>query len=162
MGIDLEKAAERLYFFKGQRQQIIPTSRCTLIDDTYNASPDSMKASIRVLASMEGVKGRRIAGLADMLELGENEKAFHYEVGAFIAGQKVDEVAVYGELSQEIIRGVEENSEKSAVPKCHHFDSRDELKEYLLSAIKPEDVLLLKVSNGMNMKEISEKIQKKQ
>ena len=161
MGIDVEKAAERLYYFRGQRQRIIPTSRCTLIDDTYNASPDSMKASIRVLASMDGVKGRRIAGLADMLELGENEKAYHYEVGAFIAGQPVDEVAVYGELSKEIIRGMEENSAKAAVPKCHHFDSMDELKEYLLSVIQPEDVLLLKGSNGMKMKEISEEIQKK-
>ena len=43
----------------------------------------------------------------------------------------------------------------------HYFDSRDELKEYLLSVIQPEDVLLLKGSNGMKMKEISEEIQKK-
>lgn len=47
---------------------------CTLIDDTYNASPDSMKASVSVLSSMEGVKGRRIAALADMLELGEKRE----------------------------------------------------------------------------------------
>ena len=67
MGLDMEVAAKALSTFHGQRQQMHTLKSCTLIDDTYNASPDSMKASISVLSSMEGVKGRRIAALADML-----------------------------------------------------------------------------------------------
>lgn len=98
---------------------------CTLIDDTYNASPDSMKASVSVLSSMEGVKGRRIAALADMLELGEKEREYHYEVGKFIAGTQVDEVAAYGELSEEILKGVEDNNERIVVK---HFESEMQLK----------------------------------
>ena len=123
------------------------------LDNTYNASPDSMKASVSVLSSMEGVKGRRIAALADMLELGEKEREYHYEVGKFIAGTQVDEVAAYGELSEEILKGVEDNNERIVVK---HFESRDALKDYLLTYVHPDDVLLLKASNGMKLKEIAE------
>ncbi|MCI6858697.1 MAG: UDP-N-acetylmuramoyl-tripeptide--D-alanyl-D-alanine ligase [Eubacterium sp.] len=151
MGLNVKEAAKALETFHGQRQQMHRLKSCTLIDDTYNASPDSMKASVNVLSSMEGVKGRRIAALADMLELGEQEKEYHYEVGAYIARTKVDEVAVYGELSKEIIRGVTENSD-SIVTK--YFSTREELASYLHREIRPEDVLLLKGSNGMKLKEI--------
>ena len=109
MGLDMKAAAKALVTFHGQRQQMHTLKSCTLIDDTYNASPDSMKASVSVLSSMEGVKGRRIAALADMLELGEKEREYHYEVGKFIAGTQVDEVAAYGELFEEILKGVSLN-----------------------------------------------------
>ena len=153
MGLDMEVAAKALTTFHGQRQQMHVLKSCTLIDDTYNASPDSMKASISVLSSMEGVKGRRIAALADMLELGEKEREYHYEVGKFIAGTQVDEVVAYGELSEEILKGVEDNTTRIIVK---HFETRDELKNYLLTYVHPEDVLLLKASNGMKLKEIAE------
>ena len=159
MGVDLKEAAKKLSGFRGQRQQVIRTGRCTLIDDTYNASPDSMKAAIKVLASFSG---RKIAGLADMLELGEKEKEYHYEVGAFLATQPVDIVAVYGELSGEILRGVRENCQKTGTDiTCVHFDTREELSDYLFKTLEPEDVLLLKGSNGMKLKEISLQIQNK-
>ena len=153
MGLDMKAAAKALVTFHGQRQQMHTLKSCTLIDDTYNASPDSMKASVSVLSSMEGVKGRRIAALADMLELGEKEREYHYEVGKFIAGTQVDEVAAYGELSEEILKGVEDNNERIVVK---HFESRDALKDYLLTYVHPDDVLLLKASNGMKLKEIAE------
>lgn len=153
MGLDMKVAAKALVTFHGQRQQMHTLKSCTLIDDTYNASPDSMKASVSVLSSMEGVKGRRIAALADMLELGEKEREYHYEVGKFIAGTQVDEVAAYGELSEEILKGVEDNNERIVVK---HFESRDALKDYLFTYVHPDDVLLLKASNGMKLKEIAE------
>ena len=153
MGLDMEVAAKALSTFHGQRQQMHTLKSCTLIDDTYNASPDSMKASISVLSSMEGVKGRRIAALADMLELGEKEREYHYEVGKFIAGTQVDEVAAYGELSEEILKGIEDNNARIVVK---HFETRGELQEYLLTYVHPDDVLLLKASNGMKLKEIAE------
>ena len=56
MGLDMKAAAKALVTFHGQRQQMHTLKSCTLIDDTYNASPDSMKASVSVLSSMEGVK----------------------------------------------------------------------------------------------------------
>ena len=68
MGLSVEKAAKALETFHGQRQKIVKVNGYTLIEDAYNASPDSMKAALRVLS---GMKGRKIAVLADMLELGE-------------------------------------------------------------------------------------------
>ena len=65
----------------------------------------------------------------------------------------MDEVAAYGELSEEILKGVEDNNERIVVK---HFESRDELKDYLLTYVHPDDVLLLKASNGMKLKEIAE------
>ncbi len=153
MGLDVAKAALALQNFHGQRQQVHFLENVTLIDDTYNASPDSMKAAVAVLASMEGVQGRRIAALADMLELGEKEKEYHYEVGTYIAGMNVDEVDAYGELSKELMKGIEDHSEKIAVK---HFQTREELKEYLLKNVCSGDVLLLKGSNGMKLKEIAD------
>ena len=156
---DVEAAAKALTHFHGQRQRMIQASACQLIDDTYNASPDSMRASIRVLSCMDEVKGRRIAVLADMLELGEKEKEYHYQVGEFIASQKVDEVFAYGDLSTEIIRGIEEHNSEILV---RHFEDRASLTAFLLSHIKKEDIVLLKGSNGMKLKEVSAAIQEKE
>lgn len=84
-GVPLADAAEKLLEFGGfkNRQQIYHKNDYTIVDDTYNASPDSMKAAIGVLSSLPA--GRRIAVLADMKELGENTIQFHREVGAFLA-----------------------------------------------------------------------------
>lgn len=152
MNLDLSAVSEALSHFSGQRQQMIVSKRCRIIDDTYNASPDSMRAAIKVLCSMEEIQGRRVAALADMLELGSKEKEYHFEVGQFIGSQKVDEVAVYGELAREIIRGIEEQN-SSIITRW--FETREELGEYLRQTLKPEDVVLLKGSNGMKLKEIT-------
>ena len=106
--VPLADAAEALKTFDGfkNRQQIYKKGNITIIDDTYNASPDSMKAGIRVLASLTDRK-RRIAVLADMKELGEDAPLFHYEIGAFLGEQPVEEVITYGALAKEIARGVE-------------------------------------------------------
>ncbi|MEE1227716.1 MAG: UDP-N-acetylmuramoyl-tripeptide--D-alanyl-D-alanine ligase [Lachnospiraceae bacterium] len=157
LGLDLIAVAKALTTFHGQRQQVIKTDRCTLIDDTYNASPDSMRASVGVLDSMEGVRGRRIAALADMLELGEKEKEYHYQVGQFVGKTKVDEVVAYGDLSKEIIRGITDTTDQMKVT---HFENREQMGDYLLSIVKPEDVVLLKGSNGMKLSEIAERIKK--
>lgn len=156
MGVNLEKAALKLTEFHGQRQQLIRCDRCLLIDDTYNASPDSMRASVHVLASMEDVKGRKIAALSDMLELGKNEKDYHFEVGEFIAGESVDEVVVFGELSDEILNGIRSKTDKILLTKV---ESREAMTRYLLENITPEDVVLLKASNGMKLNEVAKAIQ---
>ena len=74
-------------------------------------------------------------------------------MGKFIAGTQVDEVVAYGELSEEILKGIEDNNARIVVK---HFETRGELQEYLLTYVHPDDVLLLKASNGMKLKEIAE------
>ena len=156
MGVDLEAAAEKLREFHGQRLKFVPCDRCTVIDDTYNASPDSMRASIHVLSSMENVKGRRVAALSDMLELGEDEKEYHYEVGKYIASQAIDELVVFGELSRELLRGAADG--KPGALRLTQVEDRDAMTAYLLETLQPEDVVLLKASNGMKLSEVAKAI----
>ncbi len=159
MNLDVEAAAKALESFHGQRQRMIQAKVCQLIDDTYNASPDSMKASLRVLSAMDGIEGRRIAVLADMLELGDKEKDYHYEVGTFIAGEKVDEVFAYGDLSKEILRGITDHTKEIGV---QHFENREDLTNFLLNHVEKGDIVLLKGSNGMKLGEVSAALQEKE
>ena len=156
MGVDLVAAAEKLREFHGQRLKFVPCDQCTVIDDTYNASPDSMRASIHVLSSMENVKGRKVAALSDMLELGEDEKKYHYEVGKYIASQNIDELVVFGELSRELLRGAAAG--KPGALRLTQVEDRDAMTAYLLETLQPEDVVLLKASNGMKLSEVAKAI----
>lgn len=150
-GIPITVAARGFENFEGQRQRVIHLeNKFTLIDDTYNASPDSMKASINVLCDMP-CKGHRVAVLGDMFELGENEVKYHKEIGEFILDKTINEVVVLGDLSQNI-KQVIENSDSQI--KVYTFSDNEEAAIYLMATLKPEDVVLIKASNGMNLKEI--------
>lgn len=151
MGLDLEKAAAGFVNFEGQRQKLIEIpGKYTIIDDTYNASPDSMKASIDVLSDLE-TKGKKIAVLGDMFELGENSEQYHYEVGQYIADKDIDELVVVGELSQNIIKAVKDSDSSM---KCYSFKDNGEVTLYLLSVMTSDDIVLIKASNGMKLGEI--------
>lgn len=150
-GIPMNATANIFQDFKGQRQRIISSEgKFTLIDDTYNASPDSMKASIHVLCDMP-CTGRRIAVLGDMFELGENEVRYHEELGEFLKDKPLDEVIVLGELSQNIKRVIDQSESKI---KTYTFSDNEEAAINLIATLHPEDVVLVKASNGMKLKEI--------
>lgn len=150
-GIPMEDTAKAFSEFQGQRQRIIPLEgKFTLIDDTYNASPDSMKASINVLCDIP-CTGRRVAVLGDMFELGENEVRYHREIGEFLTNKPLDEVVVLGELSQNIKEVIDSSESKI---KTYTFSDNEEAAIYLMATLRPEDVVLLKASNGMNLKEV--------
>ena len=109
-----------------------------------------MKASINVLCDMP-CEGKRVAVLGDMFELGQNEVAYHKEIGQFLLGKPIDEVVVLGELAQNIKSVLEENQ---STIKTYTFSDNEEAAIYLMATLKPEDVVLIKASNGMNLKEI--------
>ncbi len=156
MGLNLQKAAEGYKNFNGVRQKLINVpGKYTIIDDTYNASPDSMKASIDVLADLE-TEGKKIAVLGDMFELGENSEQFHYEVGKYLTTKNIDELVVVGELSQQYVNAVQESESQT---KCYSFKDNGEVTLYLMSVMNPEDIVLIKGSNGMNLKEIVSNMQ---
>ncbi len=151
MGYDVKRAADGFEHFRGLRQRLISIpGKYTIIDDTYNASPDSMKASIDVLSELPG-NGKKIAVFGDMFELGENSEMYHYEVGKYMADKDIDELIVVGELSANIVRAVKDA--KSDIH-CYSFKDNGEVALYLMSVMEPEDIVLIKGSNGMHLNEI--------
>lgn len=157
--IPMEKAAECLSEFTGfkNRQQIYHTETLTIIDDTYNASPVSMKAGLEVLNSISKAK-RRIAVLADMKELGEDAPLFHYEIGEYIAEHPVDLVVVLGELAKEIARGAREKAPGIGVKE---FTEQGPLTAYLKEELKDGDCVLFKGSNTMRLGQVAEEFYKR-
>lgn len=151
MGLDLEKAAAGFAEFNGLRQKIININdKYTIIDDTYNASPDSMKASIDVLDEID-TTGKKIAILGDMFELGENSERYHYEIGTYLTKKNIDELVVVGELSQQIVKAVKDANSDI---KCNILKDNGEVTLFLMSVMSQGDIVLIKGSNGMNMSEI--------
>ncbi|HEX3022574.1 MAG TPA: UDP-N-acetylmuramoyl-tripeptide--D-alanyl-D-alanine ligase [Lachnospiraceae bacterium] len=145
------------------RGQILETNGIKVIDDTYNASPDSMKGGINVLLEIAPAR-RRIAVLADVLELGELSYQCHYEVGEYIATTKVDEVVTIGTRARAIAEAIE-NAKESITVNRHtitttSFSSNGEAIEYLNIILKPEDVVLVKGSRGMHTDEIVKELTK--
>lgn len=124
-----------------------------VINDAYNASPTSMLAAIDVLKKLPGYK-QKIAVLGDMLELGDQEEAFHYEMGEHLDG--VDYVLTYGKLGNFIAEGA-----KTVLPEDHvfSFQEKEPLIETLLPFLNKETVILVKASRGMKLEEIVKAIQ---
>ncbi len=148
-GIPMERAAERLAEFTGYqgRQQITRAHGITIIDDSYNASPVSMKAGLEVLRSMPG-GGRKIAVLADMKELGTEAPRYHREIGTFLGAHPVDQVVLFGELSAWIGAGMRQaHSQKEAV----QLGSIEEVEHWLKENLREGDCVLLKGSNSMGL-----------
>lgn len=151
MNYDLDEVKKSFSEFTGQRQKIITSpGKYTIIDDTYNASPDSMKASIDVLCDIN-TEGKRVAVLGDMFELGENARKYHIELGEYISSKKIDELIVIGDLSQNIMEAVKRTQSNI---KCYTFNEKEEIALYIMAILKPEDVVLIKGSNGMKLNEI--------
>ena len=150
-GLSMEKAALALGQFKGYkgRQQIFEWGGVTVIDDSYNASPVSMKAGLEVLASVKG-EGRRIAVLADMKELGLEAVRFHEEIGAYIGEHPLDMVLLLGELASCIGSGMDA---ARAVTPYIEMDRLAQVEEWLDEHIREGDCILFKGSNSMKLSE---------
>jgi UDP-N-acetylmuramoyl-tripeptide--D-alanyl-D-alanine ligase len=155
MGLDLMKAASHFETFVGMRQKILVSEKdYTIIDDTYNASPDSMKAAINILGDINS-SGRKIAVLGDMFELGSDSDKYHQEVGQYLRDKYnndnnyLDELICIGESSLKISAEV-----KDTKIKINNFDNNKSAAEYLNETLSPGDVIILKASNGMHFSEI--------
>lgn len=128
------------------RTNLIEAHGCLVIDDCYNASPMSMKAAIDVLSQGEG---RTIAVLGDMGELGADEKQLHYEVGSYVAKKHIDWLFAAGELSRELVRGVEDCSDFTTQYKYFGTDV-DALRAHVCAFMHPGDTILVKASHFMD------------
>ncbi len=154
-GVEPARAAEGLARYEpiAMRGQIKQVNGITWIDDTYNASPDSMRSGIQVLLSLDGK--RRIAVLADVLELGEQAEKLHREVGKFVAatennGKKVDVLLAVGENAAFIAQ----EADQCGVHQVRSVISNNEAVEFLKKELRSGDIVLVKGSRGMKTEEI--------
>jgi UDP-N-acetylmuramoyl-tripeptide--D-alanyl-D-alanine ligase len=123
-------------------------SGALILDDTYNASPESTLAALNLLDEMDG---RKIAVLGDMLELGQYEQEGHELVGAR-AAQVVDQLVTVGERGKKIARA----ASNSGLPAASilSFDNNRQAITYLKKHLHIQDVVLVKGSRGMQMEEV--------
>lgn len=131
-----------------QRMQIYEKNGVLIINDAYNANPDSMSAAINYLASVTS-RGKRIIVLGDMLEMGDFGEQEHFAIGKYINGKPIDYVFLFGPLSAMIQKGIlASNSFNGEVFRC---ETHEEITEHLKAILAPNDVLLVKGSRGMQM-----------
>ena len=123
-------------------------SGAIILDDTYNASPESTLAALNLLDDLDGNK---IAVLGDMLELGQYEMQGHQMVGARVA-EVAEELVTIGERAKWIAGSAAQAGMKT--DKITEFESAEESVDYLRDHLKPRDVVLVKGSRGMQLEVI--------
>ena len=125
-----------------------------LIDDCYNANPSSTKAALLTLTHLVKGKGKAIAVLGDMLELGPTELDLHRDVGRFAAGAGLSLLVCFGTRA----RALGEGAEEAGLPAEHIEYTEDpaEAVGLVQARVRPEDVVLVKGSRGMKMERISD------
>ena len=123
-----------------------------IINDAYNASLESMKASLRVLSEY---KERKIAVLGDMFELGEFSEELHKKVGEEVVKNKIDILVACGENAEYIADVAKEKMDKENI---YYLENKEEIEPLLQEIVKNNDVILFKASNGMGFYKIVERL----
>ncbi|MCC9022837.1 UDP-N-acetylmuramoyl-tripeptide--D-alanyl-D-alanine ligase [Bacillus nakamurai] len=152
-GITPDNAAKGLSRLKvtGMRLELVKTKNgISIVNDAYNASPTSMKAAIELIETMNGYRKKMLV-LGDMLELGDEEEAFHTDCGAAIRPADIDYVFTYGALGTFIAEGARRNFEEGRVS---HYNDKKELLQAIKEKADTGDLLLFKASRGMKLEEI--------
>lgn len=150
LGVAPQAAAQALgeYEPAGMRQRVKQINGVTVLEDCYNASPDSMRAAIQALRLLDAK--RSIAVLGDMLELGPLTGQAHAQIGDFAARQGVDMLFAYGPASADMAR----EAKKAGLDACWHETDAEALTQRLLQTLREGDAVLFKASRGMHLEKI--------
>ncbi len=151
LGLDPAKAAAALsnYQTTGMRQNIVHKAGVTVIEDCYNASPDSMRAALGVLKDQPAE--RRVALLGDMLELGSVSEEAHRQVGEWAAEAGVDLLIAYGPLSAAMAQAAAEKGVTTL-----HCETEQDVVGYVRQNVHAGDALLAKASHAMKLDQVLE------
>lgn len=133
------------YHTVGRRGVVTDTGFVTLIDDCYNANPDSMRCAIDSLVELPG---RHVCVLSDMREMGEDSPEHHRALGEYALEKGVDFVAAYGPMSRCLTAAMG--------ARAHHFETREELIAAMPQYIRRGDNVLVKASLGMHLEPAAE------
>lgn len=138
------------------RARVIRTQSAVIIDDCYNANPNSVAAALRSLAALEVGDGRRVAILGDMKELGAGSKELHRDTGILAGELGIDVLICVGERAEFFLKGfVASKTENQA----YHFPFKEAFFERLPMLIKKGDAILVKASHSMNFAPIVTQVQ---
>lgn len=157
-GVNIEEAAKSLAKFdvakgRGKSFEIkLGDGKITLIDDAYNASPASMRAAFEVLEKKKVAGGRTVAVLGNMLELGKTSPELHAGLAKDLLEHSIDAVFTAGDLMNNLSEALPKNK------RAGHAKNSEELTPIVLSALKPNDTILVKGSNGSKMGKIVDAI----
>ncbi len=150
LGVEITDIAKGLTGFgavKGRLNWLAGFNGAVLIDDTYNANPDSMKAAIDVLANQNSNPlTSTIFVMGDMGELGENAPQMHTDIGAYAKQKKINQLFTFGELSQ--------LAAKEYGASAQHFSSIEVLVEAIKNKMKQSVTVLVKGSRFMQMERV--------
>ena len=122
----------------------------TILNDTYNANPQSMRAAVEVLANTKG--DYKVAVLGDMFELGPLAPALHAGVGEFLGKAGVDCLVAVGDLAKHIY----DAAQSAPVPECYYCPTKAEALKVLDGVVKPNATILVKASRGMAFEDLVE------
>ena len=121
----------------------------TILDDTYNANPQSMRAAISVLADSRC--SWRVAVLGDMFELGPFAPALHAGVGEYLGKRGIDCLVAVGEMAEHIAKGARE----AGVPTVYYCADKEAARVVLPQVVRPDSTILVKASRGMALEELT-------
>lgn len=159
-GLDEEQIREGMLLYSpdGLRQHIYDLGKITVLEDCYNASPESMIAAVDVLKLYSERTGRRsVAVLGDMLELGIESPALHRSVGEYLADKKIDLLLTVGMKAAQIAVGARQKGMcKNAILQNYEVENLRETANQLKSVLQEGDVLLIKASRCVGAEKILE------
>ena len=135
------------------RSNFIKVNGVTIIDDCYNANPASVRAGLGILGMS---RGRKIAILGDMGELGDDELNLHRELSESVLDNKIDMLFTVGELSKSIVDDL--NGKQIEAKSFVGDDGKERLLDYVIPKIEKGDTILVKASHFMNFPFIVDKI----
>lgn len=158
LGLSGSAIAQGLSKFRpaAMRSQVSVYRGFKLIIDCYNANPASMTAAVKLLAQVKA-KGKKIAVLGDMLELGPNAARMHEDVGEFVARHRIDQLIACGPLAQHLAKGARAAGQDPAciMKVLDAHGAADAVK----AIAKPGDVVLIKASRGMKLELVADALQ---
>ncbi|MDO5397641.1 MAG: UDP-N-acetylmuramoyl-tripeptide--D-alanyl-D-alanine ligase [bacterium] len=156
LGISVESASEGIFNceYTAMRMAITEEKGMTIINDCYNASPDSIRAALSVLKSTEAE--RSVAILGDVLEMGDFAAKAHYELGESVVENNVDLLVTVGVNSAQIAKGAKDKGMENVVS----FEKTLEAQRFCAGAVQKGDAVLIKASRGMHFEDIYNEITK--
>jgi UDP-N-acetylmuramoyl-tripeptide--D-alanyl-D-alanine ligase len=157
-GVETGDIARGISMYKGTEGRFfkihVPEKNICIIDDTYNANPESLKAAALDFAAVKK-DSRGFAVIGDMLELGKNAEKYHFEAGEALGELDLDGIFAYGDFADSLLEGTKNKAgEKTILFRGTH----EQISEEILRIIKPGDYILVKGSRGSRMETVIENL----